>query len=225
MSEFDHLRALLVPLPSFQKARADYSAREGALADEIARDHNRAESDFLERFINPANPTFDMAASSQFVYLTPYSKHGNVYVPLLAVDADYTRTPLRPKVSVSILLYGEVATRVQCISYRFDVPNQTVGDHSFFHLQFAWGPWKNERKHRHAIDWISQTDPSIPLDATTPVEMLLSSIISFRNSHMEIKSVFDQWRQSGIPVRELMKDMALNRWKVGWAITPTALGS
>ena len=223
MPEFDQLRSLLVPLPSFQKARADYDIREGSLADQVAADHNRAESDYLERYIVPARPQFDMTIVNRFVYLTPYPKHNNVYLPLLAAEADYTSGG-RGKASVSVLLYGETGNDIQCLSYRFDVPNRTEGDHSFFHMQFSWGP-REEKHHRHAIKWISKKDPSIPLDATTPIEMLLSSIISFRNHHMDLKLIFDQWIQSGIPVRTLMKDMAMNRWRNAWAQNPTPIGS
>ncbi len=214
MPEFGQLRSLLVPLPSFQKPRADYDAQHGALADDVARDHDRAESDYLERLVNPAIRRFDMAAANRFVFLTPYNKHGNFYLPLMAVSADYSGAG-RPKLNVSILLYARHVSGLGCLSYRFDSPNWTMGDHDYFHMQFAWGP-RDGRPHRHALGWISQKDPSIPLDATNPLELFLSSIISFRNSHMGRDLVYDQWRQAGLPIQALLANMALTRWKAQW---------
>jgi hypothetical protein len=214
MPEFDQLRSLLVPLPSFQRGRVDYNVDEGRLADEISRDHERAESDYLERLIDPATRSFDMAVANRFIFLTPYSRHGNVYLPLMAVSADYARAG-RPKVNVSVLLYAQHQGGLGCLSYRFDCPNWTVGDHDYFHMQFAWGP-RDDRRHRHAIGWISKKDPSIPLDAKTPIEMFLASMVSFRNSHMDRQRVYDQWRQAGLPIQSLLSDMAMTRWKDPW---------
>lgn len=214
MQEFGQLRSLLVPLPSFQKARADYDAQQGSLADDIARDHDRAESEHLERLIDPTTRKFDMVAANRFVFLTPYNKHGNVYLPLTAVSADYSGTG-RPKVNVSVLLYARHQLGLGCLSYRFDCPNRTEGDHNYFHMQFAWGP-RDDRIHGHALRWISRKDPSIPVDATNPVELFLTSVTSFRNSHMRRDFVYDQWRQAGLPIRTLLKNMALERWKAPW---------
>ena len=222
--EFQHLRALLVALPSFQKARDDYDVAGGALADEILKDHERAEGDLLETLIDPATGKFDMVIANRFIFLTPYDQHGNVYLPLLAVTADYDR--VRPKVNVLVLLYAHDTSKgqIRCLSYRFDVPNLTDGDHSFFHMQFAWGA-RDDRTHRHAERWISRKDPSIPLDATTPIEMFLSAMVSFRNRHTDLQRILDQWVQSGIPMKALMQDMAMTRWKTPWinppAPTPT----
>lgn len=214
MPEFGLLRSLLVPLPSFQKARADYDGDQGSLADEITRDHDRAEVEYLENLIDPASRKFDMAAANRFVFLTPYAKHGNVYLPLMAITADYSGAD-RPKINVSILLYARHQGEVRCLSYRFDCPNWTTGDHDYFHMQFAWGP-RDDRRHRHAVGWVSKKDPSIPLDATNPVELFLSSIISFRNNHMSRETVYDQWRQAGLPIQRLLANMALTRWKTPW---------
>lgn len=218
MPEFGQLRSLLVPLPSFQKARADYDAEQGKLADDVARDHGRAESEYLERALDPATRKFDMVADDRFIFLTPYNKHGNIYLPLMAVTADYTG-PNRPKVNVAVLLYSQYQTGLGCLSYRFDCPNWTAGDHDYYHMQFAWGP-RDDRRHRHALNWISKKDPSIPLDATNPVELFLASVISFRNSYMDRDTIYDQWRQAGLPVRTLVGNMALHRWKAPWVQAP-----
>lgn len=219
MAEFSSLRSLLVSLPAFQKPRDDYSAAGGKLADEILRDHERAEGDYLEGLIDPSTRAFDMVAENRFIFLTPYQAHNNTYLPLLAATADYDRE--RPKVNVLVLLYAryEEKNEIRCLSYRFDVPNRTIGEHDFFHMQFAWGA-KDDRRHRHAERWISRKDPSIPLDATTPIEMFLSAILSFRNSHTEMRGILDQWIQAGIPMKPLVENMAMNRWKGPWIIAP-----
>lgn len=218
MPEFSHLRSLLVPLPTFQRARADYEADQGRLADDVARDHQRAESEYLEHALDPAIRKLDMIADNRFIYLTPYNRHNNVYLPLMAVIADYSGAG-RPKINVSVLLYSQHKLGVGCLSYRFDSPNWTTGDHDYFHMQFAWGP-RDDRVHRHALRWLSKKDPSIPLDATNPVELFLASVISFRNGHMSRELIYDQWRQAGLPIRTLLSSMALHRWKAPWVHAP-----
>jgi hypothetical protein len=214
MPEFGQLRSLLVPLPSFQKDRADYDLQQGRLADDVTRDHSRAESEYLESVLDPTARRFDMTADNRFVFLTPYNTHGNVYLPLLAVSANYSGAA-RPKLNVSVLIYSQHQTGVDCLSYRFDSPNLTTGDHDYFHMQFAWGP-RDDRRHRHALRWISRKDPSIPLDASNCVELLLASIISFRNTHIRKDLIYDRWQQAGLPIRTLLGNMALTRWKAAW---------
>ncbi|KAB1069938.1 hypothetical protein [Methylobacterium planeticum] len=214
MAEFDDLRSLLVLLPSFQKARADYTVDEGELADKIAETHGRAERDQLEALIDVSSPIFDMAARNLYVYLTPYSAHGNTYLPLLAVAANYP-SAARPSVNVWIILYSKGAHGTECLCYRFDTPNRTIGDHNYFHMQFTTNA-PESRRNRHAVAWISKKDPSIPLDATTPLEMFLGSIISFRSSGTGLAHVHDQWRQSGVRLAAMVNDMAAERWKRPW---------
>ena len=223
MPEFGHLRSLVISLPSFQKSREDYSKDEGDLADIVAQDHLRAERDYLESVIDTSARKFSMVDANRFVYLTPYAMHANTYLPLMAVEADYS-SAARPTVAIHSLLYMRSLTNpgeIRCISYRFDVPNRTVGDHSFFHMQFAWGANEGKKKRTSPERWISKKDPGIPIDATTPVEMLLSSIISFRNNHINFKTLTDRWTQEGIPITTMLTPMALTRWKAPW-ITPPA---
>ena len=217
MPEFSQLRSLIVPMPSFQKARADYSVEQGKLADYVLAGHGRAEGEYLERAINSRTYFFDMAAERQFIYLTPYSAHGNVYLPLMAVAADY-RGVDRPTVNVSVLLYSLHQMGIGCLSYRFDSPNRTYGDHDYFHMQFDWGPDTGTvgRPHPDALRWVSRKDPSIPLDATSPLELFVASVMSFRNTRMSRQSIFDQWRQAGLPLAALLGNMAFGRWKAPW---------
>ena len=218
MPEFGQLRSLLVPLPSFQRVRADYDMDQGRVADNVAQDHQRAETEYLEQALNPATRKINMTADNRFIFLTPYNRHDNSYLPLMAVDADYSGAG-RPTINVSILLFSQHQKGLDCLSYRFDSPNRTTGDHDYYHMQFAWGP-RNDRVHRNAARWLSKKDPSIPLDATNPVELFLASVVSFRNSHMSRERIYDQWRQAGLPIQTLLSSMALHRWKVPWVQAP-----
>ena len=213
--EYDYLRRLIIQFPDFQKEFQDYDVAESAILQEVSKQHVVADRNYLERKFPSTPGRSYMSEQRTFVFMTPFAEHNHVFLPLLAVDLDFSPTVQRPVVAIHALHFGmekNSPSPMKCFAYRYDTPNRTKGDHDFFHVQFSWGHDKAQ-KNPYVADWISTRDPAIPVDAIDTVELFLSAVMALRNKNKERRAYIDEWTQAGLPLKTLLEGMALERWK------------
>jgi hypothetical protein len=158
-----------------------------------------------------------MSEENRYIFLTPFRESSYTFLPLLSVDMDFVRQ--WSLVSINALHYAiptapqaGVPPRLRCFGYRYDKPTRPVGDHDYFHVQFAHGFPKGTR-NPNVDDWLSTKDPSIPVDATNSVELFLAAVIALRNRTKARREYLDEWSQAGLPINAFLAPMAVERWK------------
>lgn len=214
--EYAHLRGLLLQFPDFQKPFQSYDAAEQAILTRVARLHTSADRAYLETKFPTAACKGHMSDDDRYVFLTPFKEGEFTFLPLLSVDLDFSRP--WPLVSVNALHYAAKANdamgtrQLRCFAYRYDKPAASVGDHNYFHVQFAHGYPKGTR-NTNVDNWISTKDPSIPVDATNGIELFLSAVVALRNRVKPRRQYLDEWQQAGLPIASFLKPMAFERWK------------
>jgi hypothetical protein len=125
---------------------------------------------------------YDFIAVNEYVYCEPFKAHAEWWHPVISVAVDFTQD--RPNVQlITFLISGPDAW----LGVRFDVPHVTVGTHDYFHAQFSRGIHAGDIKLRDAATLPFQW-PAIPIDARTPVQMLICAFGSYlkRNTLREL---------------------------------------
>lgn len=214
--EYTHLRGLLLQFPDFQKPFQGYDAAEQAILTRVAQRHASADRAYLETKFPTGVCKGHMSDDDRYVFLTPFKEGAFTFLPLLSVDLDFARP--WPLVSINALHYAIKTTDLtgaqplKCFAYRYDKPAVVVGEHNYFHVQFAHGYPKGTRNSK-VDDWISTKDPSIPVDATNGIELFLSAVVALRNRVKPRRQYLDEWQQAGLPIASFLRPMAFERWK------------
>ena len=120
------------------------------------------------------NPNrYDFIETNEYVYCYPFNAHAKVWYPVISFAADFTGT--RPVVQfITFVISGPDAW----IGVRFDVPHRDQGTHDYFHAQFSRGSHPGEIRLRGAAT-LPFSWPAIPVDARTPVQLLLCAFGSY----------------------------------------------
>jgi len=136
----------------------------------------------LERLL-PHGETLqiDFLLQRKVLFLRP-SEKGGFLLPVISLKCDFARQPtaeLRLRVGLCVLGADD---RLRVLGYRFEMPeNDGSGRHDFYHLQlirsFEKGaPALNDPEV--GLDWIPDVQPSFPLDATGPLTLMLSFLVT-----------------------------------------------
>jgi hypothetical protein len=136
----------------------------------------------LERLLPHGKiPQIDFLRQRKVLFLRP-SEKGGFLLPVISLKCDFARQPtaeLRLRVGLCVL---DPDNRLRVLGYRFEMPeNDGSGRHDFYHLQliraFEKGaPPLNDPEA--GLDWMPDVQPSFPLDATGPLTLILSFLVT-----------------------------------------------
>jgi len=108
--------------------------------------------------------------SNQFFYLNPVTKHC-VMVPRIRLEYDFARHIPLVRVYLGLFLLHD--GKLKSLGFRFETP-EGEGLHNFYHAQMFIE--KGPPLPYHA--WLPTSQPSFPLDAEDPVQLLLCLLTS-----------------------------------------------
>lgn len=128
----------------------------------------------------------DLLSSGRFVYLEA-NKKGSWSIPVLTVKYDFSGEPelLRLRLALCALVADE--NPLQAIGLRFETP-EGEGLHSYYHVQMIESFSKGVEEHRiPGAAWIPQRIPAIPVDAMSPITLLLAFLLSlYGMAHLQL---------------------------------------
>jgi hypothetical protein len=111
---------------------------------------------------------------NRFLYLNPITIGGTL-LPLIRLKCDFGRSI--PEVRVRMGLFLKYGVDTKAIGYRLESP-EGPGAHHYYHLQMIRG----FDRHSHfttddCLSWFPDQSPTFPLDADSPVRLILSLLI------------------------------------------------
>lgn len=113
----------------------------------------------------------------KYLYLKPIPAD-QILVPLLTMSTNFDLTPHTVKIKLGVFLKHK--NQLHAFGYRFESPEPKI-DHHYYHLQPIRGfdtsiPFLT--KHVNELMWFPERCPTIPLDASNSVSLLLALLIS-----------------------------------------------
>ena len=154
----------------------DFKASASSLHSEVLRMFdsllNREE---LERSLPADENVRNEFPSRRFLYLDPIESDG-VMIPVLWMSFDFSR--FHPLVRIYLCLFLRYENQIRSLGYRFEAP-EGEGIHHYYHAQIIRGmppgiPFHPPELH----DWLPEGQPSFPLDAYNPTELLLCLLLA-----------------------------------------------
>jgi hypothetical protein len=118
-----------------------------------------------------------MIEQNRYIYLKPIPAGIQSIVPIVSLDIDFTQT--RPRVHMTAAMFVLNASgQLSGIGMRFETPEgDGGGHHDFHHAQLV-----REIGRRISLPncplWLPDKQPSFPMDAEDPVELLVCTIAS-----------------------------------------------
>jgi hypothetical protein len=167
-------------------------------------------SEYEKLLPSASSPRIDFAPTRKFLYLRSPAR-GDAVLPVLTACFDFDRS--LPEVRLQTALFALQSSSPAAIGVRYETP-EGIGLHSYFHAQpfkaFAKGP-----PLPSAPPWLPTSTPTIPLDASTPVQLLVCLVASLYGYTDTAQLVGDVWE-----LKEHAENMSM--WRVQpqhWKVT------
>ncbi len=112
--------------------------------------------------------------SDRYLYLRPI---GSRIVPVLHIGWDQSRSIPELRLRLGLFLKEAGNEQLKAFGYRFESP-ETNGDHHYYHAQYIHGFTTAGPFLRMEKTWISDNCPTFPLDADSPVKLMISVLVS-----------------------------------------------
>ena len=116
----------------------------------------------------------DFSRSGKFLYLNP-TRRGTPLVPVLSMSCDLGRAI--PKIQFRLGLFLLDNDEIKAVGMRYEAPETSEGVHHFYHMQFI-NYFYGSKVMQGCPDWTPDTQPSLPIDATDPVQLTLCLLAS-----------------------------------------------
>ncbi len=122
-----------------------------------------------------------MALEARFVFLRPAERQSD-WLPAFSVRIEGDWNNVRLFLAMFRLDTSADLSRVRAVGIRFETPESGAtttreGRHDFYHAQF-WHRLRGTRLRLPELEWIPETQPSLPVSATGPLELLLALMVS-----------------------------------------------
>lgn len=123
--------------------------------------------------------------SNRYLYLR--ATH-SCMVPVLDVAWDQSRSIPELRLRVGLFLRDD-NDELRAFGYRFESP-ETIGNHHYYHAQYIHGFNKDAFFWGDTKTWISDDCPTFPLDADSPVKLIVSVLVALygKNFVTEIRA-------------------------------------
>lgn len=124
-------------------------------------------------------PRTDFCESKHFFYLPPLENNCE-FIPLLTFECDFGSSPPQISLKVHMYCYEKTKGEIRVTGFRFEGPHdEKKGGHNYYHVQpikrlVAGGTGADDG----FSDWIHDTVPTIPLNSSCPVSLVLNVLIS-----------------------------------------------
>lgn len=137
--------------------------------------------DTLERYLpTRERPTCDFIRDKVVLCLRPTDK-GDSLLPMVTISCDFSKNSpiLRIRVGLCQILQDD---KLRVLGCRFETPeNDGSGRHDFYHLQLVRVLEKGSdplNKEDAEISWPPDGQPSVPLDADSPMTLVIAFLVS-----------------------------------------------
>jgi hypothetical protein len=167
---------LLLRMAALQRSRSrSYPQDVGAAAEELAWRYPLAKDEALEAAFTKgtAPPVVNLLEWGRFVQL-PALEEAEWMIPILTVKADFASAAPELRVRVALFMRSEESEPPRAMGYRFETPESDTGAHAFYHVQHITSFRKDgDQWPFPSVSWTPTKQPSVPLMAQNPVELLL----------------------------------------------------
>jgi hypothetical protein len=150
----------------------DYEAKARAIYDEISRGCSYISSTELESYLPNEEKVKSKFPKRKYLYLNPIEDQA--HVPVLSIAYDFGRSIPEVRIRLGLFFFHE--GKIRAFGYRFESP-EGPGSHHYYHAQLINGFEKDE-PFPGWDTWMPTSCPTFPLDADSPVKLLLSLLIA-----------------------------------------------
>lgn len=128
----------------------------------------------LEKFL-PSEEDVKKEFGRTLLYLKPVT-HGPTLVPALSIKCDFGRSV--PEVGLHLGIFLEHHGTIKFFGFRFEAPHGEGSVHHYYHMQMIRSVLGVALPDDGHSVFIPDAEPTFPLDANSPVELLMSVLIS-----------------------------------------------
>ena len=159
-------------------------------------------ADIRRYFSDDGNLNVSMADLRQFIILRGPNNDVPM-VPVLGLSVDMDGSSLNGlMVSLALYLRDDENGELRALGYRFEEPSDGPGIHYFYHAQ-------NVRQFKPATylplptpSWIPDSQPSFPLQATTPAALLVCALVAVYGGRvlaLRVEGIRDYFQEGPAP--------------------------
>ena len=153
------------------EARNSYPPKVTGLRNGLVDSFPPLSHDDLERTIAPSTGPFrELHTSNRFIFL-PACDKGGWFIPVLSIRYDFAVDPVELRIRA-----GLFALERESVGYRFETPEGPSGIHSYYHAQPIVG-WASGDASISSHN-VNQSQPAFPVDADSPVTLLMAAVLS-----------------------------------------------
>ena len=152
-------------------ARNKYPEKVNELRGRLASKYPRFSLVELGRTIAAStDPSCEPQSSKEFIFL-PACDKGGWFIPVLSIKYDFAADPVEFRIRAGLFALGR-----DSVGYRFETPEDSVGIHSYYHAQPIVG-WASGGRDISSHD-VNTSQPAFPIDADSPVTLLLAAVLA-----------------------------------------------
>jgi hypothetical protein len=108
----------------------------------------------------------------RFLHMKPAAGRGGTLVPVASIACTPNTDRSHPKIRLGVGVFFLEGDALHCIGWRFETP-EGAGRHNLYHAQLITWLDSPERPMPGCPRWLPTWDPTIPLDAENPVQLVL----------------------------------------------------
>lgn len=157
-------------------ARQSYSAAERELRRRVSAEFPPIDRHTLAELVDHRRGESVTVGDDNSRYIFgPISRIGGEWLPVMSVTWDFGATPAVLRLRAAMFVVG--GTKLRASGNRFETPEGPGGLHNFYHAQ-PINAFGTSGKALPGPPPVNMSQPAMPLDASSPVSLLLAAIVA-----------------------------------------------